>query len=154
MDKGLLEKAKELAQQGYSINIDEAWGMNRDSRFFATTPELYGCMALGKDIEEAKENLRRARVDYIFYLLVDGKEVPKPSNPSEWIGKQSQTVPGHSLACVDCNTPYLEEEVNLTLSGQQWNVICPENRILCANCICKRVKKHGGTKILAWIEKL
>ena len=43
---------------------------------------------------------------------------------------------------------------DLVLPNQQWKVLCPENGILCANCICKRADELGGTAVLAWIANL
>ena len=57
--------------------------------------------------------------------------------------------------CFDCGTPYSEMGLDMVLPDQQWKVIFPENDgILCANCICKRASKLGGTAILAWIDDL
>ena len=58
------------------------------------------------------------------------------------------------VRCRDCGTAYAGLGVDLVLPDQQWKVICPEDRVLCANCICQRAKTHGGTVVLAWIDNL
>ena len=60
-----------------------------------------------------------------------------------------------TLKCADCGMPYSEMGVDLVLPDQQWKVISPtgdEGAILCANCICKRARKVGGTCVQAWIN--
>lgn len=59
-----------------------------------------------------------------------------------------------SLRCLDCGLPYSQMGVDLVLPDQQWNHICPEDGILCANCICKRASTVKGTAILAWIDNM
>jgi hypothetical protein len=62
---------------------------------------------------------------------------------------------GETVAyCLDCGVEYRTLGLDIILPDQQWNVICPENGILCANCICKRAAKFGGTSILAWIDSI
>ena len=56
--------------------------------------------------------------------------------------------------CIDCGLSYSEMGLDLVLPDQQWRVICPENGILCANCICKRATKLNGTALLAWINNM
>jgi len=59
-----------------------------------------------------------------------------------------------AVVCQDCGKPYSGFSFDLVLPDQQWKVICPEDGILCANCICRRAEKHGGTAILGWINNL
>jgi len=57
--------------------------------------------------------------------------------------------------CGDCGLPYSEMGLDLVLPDQQWNKLFPEKYgILCANCICKRAKRLGGTVVLSWVDKL
>lgn len=58
------------------------------------------------------------------------------------------------VKCIDCDISYSSLGLDLVLPDQQWKVICPEDKILCANCICKRAKKHYGSAILCWINNL
>lgn len=54
--------------------------------------------------------------------------------------------------CIDCGLDYGKMGLDLVMPDQQWKLICPENGILCANCICKRAEKFGGTSIVCWIS--
>lgn len=57
--------------------------------------------------------------------------------------------------CIDCGILYKDMGLDLVLPDQQWKIICPENKILCANCICKRAKKLGlATCVQSWIDNL
>ena len=56
--------------------------------------------------------------------------------------------------CLDCGAQYKTLGLDLVLPDQQWRAVCPENGILCANCICRRARKVGGTALLAWIDNL
>lgn len=57
--------------------------------------------------------------------------------------------------CIDCGIGYKKLGLDLVLPNQQWKVICPENGILCANCICKRAEKNkSSTVIMAWIDRI
>lgn len=59
------------------------------------------------------------------------------------------------ITCEDCGAPYYELGVDIVLPDQQWKAIHPdEGGVLCANCICKRAEKVGGTALLAWINNL
>lgn len=58
------------------------------------------------------------------------------------------------LICKDCGTKYSDLGLDMVLPDQQWRVINPNDDLLCANCICKRAKVHGGTVVLAWIDQL
>lgn len=55
--------------------------------------------------------------------------------------------------CLDCGLEYRKMGLDLVLPDQQWKKLCPENGILCANCICKRASKNKRSiSILAWIK--
>lgn len=56
--------------------------------------------------------------------------------------------------CLDCGKPYSEMGLDLVLPDQQWKRICPEDGILCANCICQRAAKFGGTCVQAWVDQI
>ena len=58
------------------------------------------------------------------------------------------------VRCNDCGILYRELGNDLVLPDQQWNAICPEGGVLCANCICKRAREHGGTALLAWVDNM
>ena len=58
------------------------------------------------------------------------------------------------VKCLDCGLPYEQFGLDLVLPDQQWRVVCPEDIILCANCISKRAAKLGGTVLLSWVDSL
>lgn len=58
------------------------------------------------------------------------------------------------VRCADCGALYADLGCDLVLPDQQWNVISPDANILCANCICHRASKHGGTVVMAWIDNM
>ncbi len=58
------------------------------------------------------------------------------------------------IHCKDCGKLYEQFGLDLILPDQQWKMICQEDIILCANCICKRARHIGGTVLLAWIDQI
>jgi hypothetical protein len=69
------------------------------------------------------------------------------------IAKKPEAV--QVVACRDCGTPYSDSgRLDMVLPDQQWKKICPEDGILCPNCICKRAEKFGGRVVLAWIDQI
>jgi len=79
--KRFIKQATPLAARPYNTII-----VYEDEFYFATDPDLKGCKAQGYSYEEALENIKTARVDYIAALLMDGLEVPSPKNEISWIG--------------------------------------------------------------------
>jgi len=79
MNDKLMQKARELAARNYNLSIFNDAEVDGQPVFLAKNNELYGCMAQGSTLEEAIENLKDARIDYIYSLLVDGLDVPDPS---------------------------------------------------------------------------
>lgn len=81
MNNPLFEQAKRLAQQDYQVVISQDNLSDRSVVFMARHPELAGCKAQGATPQEATDNLLDARIDYIYFLLEDGLDVPAP-NPN------------------------------------------------------------------------
>lgn len=79
MNETLIEQAKKLASRNYIVAVYEDKLSNGTTIYMAKNPELRGCMAQGKTIEDAINNLNEARVDYIYDSLEDGVSVPEPS---------------------------------------------------------------------------
>lgn len=50
--------------------------------------------------------------------------------------------------CNDCGLEYSAMGVDLALPDQVWKFLAPDCGILCANCICLRLKKRGHTTVL------
>lgn len=81
MNNQRLEQAKHLAQQDYQVVISQDTLSDGSIVFIARSPELTGCKAQGATAQEATDNLLDARIDYIYFLLEDGLNVPAP-NPN------------------------------------------------------------------------
>lgn len=79
MNEKLLELAKELATRNYKLSVFEDRLSNGQTIYMAKNPELKGCMAQGKTIDEAIKNLKDARIDYIYDSLEDNIPVPSPA---------------------------------------------------------------------------
>lgn len=60
-----------------------------------------------------------------------------------------------TVRCNDCGIEYSTLGLDLVLPYEQWSVICPEDGILCANCICQRAAMDPqSTVIQAWIDRM
>jgi predicted RNase H-like HicB family nuclease len=95
MDKKILTKAKEYSKRGYSITIQLDHTSDGENLFFAHCEELEGCMAQGKTMEEAYQNMIVAIEDFIYYLLEDEMPIPEPS--------QHQTMGVQGSICREIN---------------------------------------------------
>lgn len=78
MNEQLWQQAQELAERRYFTVIRREEMGDDESYYEATHPDLSGCRADGKTPEEAKQELAKARVDFIYFLLEDGLPVPEP----------------------------------------------------------------------------
>lgn len=78
MDEQRLRRARELASRAYQVHVFPDESTNGDPGFVASIPELPICMSDGETVEEAKNNLESAKVDFIYFLLEDGLPVPEP----------------------------------------------------------------------------
>lgn len=75
------KEAEELAMRPYSVVVHRDVKENGEPYFWAVNQELDGCIAHGNTSEEAIENLKEARTDFIQILLIDGSPVPYPFTP-------------------------------------------------------------------------
>lgn len=82
MNKARLKKAKRLAARQYQVRIFADETTDGEPGYYAMMPEMPGCVSDGATVEEAKENLESARVDFIYFLLEDGLTVPEPKMAS------------------------------------------------------------------------
>ena len=78
MNEELRRKASELANRPYVIHVFLHETTDGKEVYVTKAPALQGCTAHGKTVESAKARLRDAMVDYIYFLLEDGFEVPFP----------------------------------------------------------------------------
>jgi predicted RNase H-like HicB family nuclease len=79
MNKAQFEQAIKLASRPYNITVSQDKLSNGSTIYMARNPELPGCKAQGNSPTDAINNLRDARIDYIYYLIEDGLEVPVPT---------------------------------------------------------------------------
>lgn len=77
--KELLLQAKKLASSPYSVAMQRDETTKGSPIYLFSHPELPGCMAQGKTIQEASDALAEARLEYLMSLLEDGAEIPKPA---------------------------------------------------------------------------
>lgn len=57
---------------------------NAGTNYSAYCPDLPGCAATGKTIEETKQNMREAIAFHLEGMMADGEPIPQPSD-AEWI---------------------------------------------------------------------
>ena len=80
MNNELWDQAIKLAARQYNISSEEDTLSTGETVYLLKHPELPGCKAQGRSIDEAKTNLDDARVDYIYALLETGLPVPGPAS--------------------------------------------------------------------------
>ncbi len=78
MDDKQWRKAEQLAARPYFTIINREETEKGGRYYVATHPDLSGCRADGQTPEEAKQELAKARVDFIYFLLEDNLTVPDP----------------------------------------------------------------------------
>ncbi|MBI1280552.1 MAG: hypothetical protein GC179_20685 [Anaerolineaceae bacterium] len=89
----LLSKAKKLAARGYTTKVSEDTLSTGETVYLAEYLELSGCMTQGYTREEALSELKQVVVDFIYYLLEDGLEVPSPlSTRTVTAGSNSKAI--------------------------------------------------------------
>jgi predicted RNase H-like HicB family nuclease len=88
MNKAQLEEAIKLASRPYNITVSQDRLSNGSKVYMARNPELAGCKAQGNSPTDAINNLRDARIDYIYYLIEDGLEVPVPATQTNITSSQ------------------------------------------------------------------
>ncbi len=74
----LWEQAKKLAARNYEVEISEDTLTNGERVYIVRNPELRGCMAQGATLADALDELNLARINYIYFKLVDGRPVNPP----------------------------------------------------------------------------
>ena len=86
------EKAEQLAMQPYSVLVIKDTTIHRDPIYLAVNQEIEGCMAHGKTSEEAIENLREARADYLQVCLLTNVPIPAPAACEEIYTSPSESI--------------------------------------------------------------
>jgi predicted RNase H-like HicB family nuclease len=72
--------AERLAAQSYKIDVSLETATDGKPIWSSNNPALKGCSSQGETMEEAIRNLADARIDYIYFLLLDGLPVPEPAS--------------------------------------------------------------------------
>ena len=78
LDPKVLQRAQELASRPYQARIFLDETTEGKPVYVALVPEIPGCHTHGDTVEEAREWLESAKVDFIYFLLIDGLAVPEP----------------------------------------------------------------------------
>jgi predicted RNase H-like HicB family nuclease len=78
----LWEEAEKLAARGYEVEISKNTLSDGKEVFVAKNPELKGCTAQAHTLEESLRELDLARINYIYFKLVDGRPINPPSQES------------------------------------------------------------------------
>lgn len=112
LNEARLEKATQLANRNYHVEITHDTLSDGTVMFAAVTPELPGCIAQGETPMTAVENLRDARIDYIYFLLEDGLPVPDP-NPQITVSYSQISIPqtDHTNARVNGEDVQIDEQM-------------------------------------------
>lgn len=78
LNEQLWAEAEKLASRDYDVDTFRDTLTNGEIVILAKHPELPSCMAHGSTQDEALSNLKEARTEYIYSLLIDGLPVPYP----------------------------------------------------------------------------
>ncbi len=77
----------------YPITIEKYTEYDGEEYFEAELPDLPGCSAHGKSIEEAIKNLEEAKKAWIEVSLKEGLDIPEPVSESDFSGRILLRVP-------------------------------------------------------------
>ena len=61
-----------------------------NGNYSAYSPDLPGCVATGKTLEDAERNMREAMLMHVEGLIEDGEPVPEPESFAEYIAFPSR----------------------------------------------------------------
>lgn len=92
LDPQLWRQAKLLAARNYEIEISQDELTDGTQIFIVENPELPGCMAQGETLPDAVKALNEGRIDFIYFLLVDGLNVPTPQGKQTTTGTSMESV--------------------------------------------------------------
>ncbi len=77
-DKQLFQQAKRLANRPYRVMTFLDQTTDDELIQVALIPELPGCHTHGKTAEEAIALLHELKIEFIYFMLEDGLDVPEP----------------------------------------------------------------------------
>lgn len=78
LDQTRWQEAKKLAARPYQLHFFPDESTVGETGYYVRVPEMPGCVSDGATVEEARNNIQDALVDFIYFLLEDGMEVPEP----------------------------------------------------------------------------
>lgn len=78
LDSARMRLAEKLAARPYQIDYFGERDSDGKHYCYAIVREMPGCHSHGANIDEARENVRSALVDFIYFLLEDELAVPEP----------------------------------------------------------------------------
>lgn len=119
MTDNIRQRAEELARQPYTEVAFRERTTTGGYVYVAVTPELEGCVAQGETMQEALDNLRLFRVDYIEHLLENSLTITEPSSVATSTAGNSIVLP----------SPYLEQDTEHSQSRQKAQVIVENDTV-------------------------
>ncbi len=78
MNRQLLQQAESLGNRPYQMMTFLDRTTDGEPIYVALIPELPGCHTHGDTVEEALELLNEVKIEFIYFMLVDGLAVPEP----------------------------------------------------------------------------
>lgn len=75
------------------------------NNYSAYLPDVSGCVATGKSVEETLENIRAALEFHFEGMLENGEEIPAPQSLNYYIEKSDEISSEDILAHIDLEIP-------------------------------------------------
>jgi predicted RNase H-like HicB family nuclease len=75
------------------------------NNYSAYSPDVSGCVATGKSVEETLENIRQALEFHFEGMLETGEEIPLPKGLSYYVEKTEEISSEDILAHIDLEIP-------------------------------------------------
>lgn len=76
-----------------------------ENHYSAYSPDVSGCAATGKSIEETLENMRQAMVFHFKGMIEDGEAIPAPKSLNYYIEKTDEISSEDILAHINLEIP-------------------------------------------------
>lgn len=77
MNKQTWQRAEEIANQPHQMMTFLDKTTDGEPIYVALIPELPGCHTHGDTVEEALDFLNEVKIEFIYFMLVDGLSVPE-----------------------------------------------------------------------------
>lgn len=76
-----------------------------ENNYSAYSPDISGCAATGKTVEETLENMREAMKFHFKGMIEDGEEIPAPKSLNYYVEKTDEISSEDILAHIDLEIP-------------------------------------------------